>query len=79
MRAETAAEIDVAIQSLPLDQRTIVTLCDVQGLSYEEAAEITGAELGTVKSRLSRARARLRTLLRTGGELPGAAERLTET
>jgi RNA polymerase sigma-70 factor, ECF subfamily len=79
MRAETAAEIDVAIQSLPLDQRTTVTLCDVQGLSYEEAAEITGAELGTVKSRLSRARARLRTLLRPRGELPGAAERLTET
>jgi RNA polymerase sigma-70 factor (ECF subfamily) len=79
MRAETAAAIEHAMQLLPFDQRTIVSLCDVEGMSYEEAAEITSAELGTVKSRLSRARARLRDLLRARGELPGAAERLAET
>jgi RNA polymerase sigma-70 factor (ECF subfamily) len=79
MRAETAAVIENALQQLPIDQRTIVSLCDVEGMSYEEAAEITNAELGTVKSRLSRARARLRDLLRARGELPGASERLAET
>lgn len=79
LRAETAAVIEQAMRLLPLDQRTIVTLCDVEGLSYEEAAEVTSAELGTVKSRLSRARARLRDLLRARGELPGAPERLAET
>jgi RNA polymerase sigma-70 factor (ECF subfamily) len=40
-----------------------VVLSDVQGLSYEEIAETTGIALGTVKSRLSRARARLRDIL----------------
>jgi RNA polymerase sigma-70 factor, ECF subfamily len=79
MRAETAAAIEHAMQLLPLDQRTIVSLCDVEGMSYEEAAEITNAELGTVKSRLSRARARLRDILRARGELPGASERLAQT
>ena len=79
MRAETAAVIEHALQQLPFDQRMIVSLCDVEGMSYEEAAAITNAELGTVKSRLSRARARLRDLLRARGELPGAPERLAET
>ena len=79
MRAETAAVIERALQQLPFDQRMIVSLCDVEGMSYEEAAAITNAELGTVKSRLSRARARLRDLLRARGELPGAPERLAET
>ena len=79
MRAETAAVIEHTLQQLPFDQRTIVSLCDVEGMSYEEAAAITNAELGTVKSRLSRARARLRDLLRARGELPGASERLAET
>jgi RNA polymerase sigma-70 factor, ECF subfamily len=79
VRAETAEAIEQALQGLPFDQRAVVTLCDVQGLSYEEAAEATSAELGTVKSRLSRARARLREVLRARGELPGATERLAET
>jgi RNA polymerase sigma-70 factor (ECF subfamily) len=79
VRAETAAVIEQALQALPFEQRTVVTLCDVQGLSYEEAAEVTNAELGTVKSRLSRARSRLRDLLRARGELPGATDRLAET
>ena len=38
-------------------------LCDIQGLSYEEAADVEGIALGTVKSRLSRARSRLRQFL----------------
>ena len=68
--AETAHVIEEALATLPEDQRALVVLCDVQGLSYEEAAEVTDVALGTVKSRLSRARARLRDYLRERGELP---------
>ena len=54
---------------LPPDQRAAVVLSDVQGLSYEEIAAATNEALGTVKSRLSRGRARMRDLLRGQGEL----------
>jgi RNA polymerase sigma-70 factor (ECF subfamily) len=56
--------IQRAIASLPTDQRTIVVLRDIEGLSYEEIANITGLNFGTVKSRLSRARQQLRNKLR---------------
>jgi len=49
-----------AINSLPSDQKSVVILRDMQGLSYEEIAEITGFKLGTIKSRISRARSALR-------------------
>lgn len=45
-----------AVNSLPPEHREMVTLRDIQGLSYEEISEITGLNLGTVKSRISRAR-----------------------
>lgn len=45
-------------------------LSDVQGMAYEEIAQITNTNLGTVKSRLSRGRARLRDSLRAGELLP---------
>ena len=54
---------------LPPDLRAAVVLSDVQGLSYEEIATATNEALGTVKSRLSRGRARMRDLLRNQGEL----------
>jgi RNA polymerase sigma-70 factor (ECF subfamily) len=78
LSAETAASIQAAIDCLPPDQRLAVILCDVQGLSYDEAAEAMSVELGTVKSRLSRARARLRDLLVAKGELPSGSQRLQE-
>jgi RNA polymerase sigma-70 factor (ECF subfamily) len=57
---------------LPYDQRAAVVLCDVQGLSYEEIAETLAVSVGTVKSRISRGRARLRRLLLEQAELlPG--------
>ena len=68
--AETARHIQQAIDQLPPEQRLTVVLCDVQGLSYDEAAAAMAVELGTVKSRLSRARAQLRDLLSEKGELP---------
>src|ERR1051326_6300404 len=78
LSAETARAIQNAIDALPPDQRITVTLCDVQGLSYEEAAQIMSVELGTVKSRLSRARAQLRVVLSQKGELPASSARLQE-
>ena len=76
--AETARTIQAAIDRLPVDQRLTVILCDVQGLSYEEVGQAMAVELGTVKSRLSRARAQLRDLLAARGELPARARRLEE-
>jgi RNA polymerase sigma-70 factor (ECF subfamily) len=45
-----------AINSLPADKKTVIVLRDIQGLSYEQIATITGLNLGTVKSKLARAR-----------------------
>ena len=67
IRGELGAEIQRSIVSLPHDQRVVLVLVDVQGLSYDEAAEAVGASLGTVKSRLSRARVRVREHLMTAG------------
>jgi RNA polymerase sigma-70 factor, ECF subfamily len=73
--AETVSVVEQGLLTLPDDQRVIVVLCDIQGLSYEEAAEAEGVALGTVKSRLSRARARLKQFLIERGELPAELER----
>jgi RNA polymerase sigma-70 factor (ECF subfamily) len=70
LRRELSRAIEHALALLPDDQRIVVVLCDVQGMSYNEAAQIMNANLGTVKSRLSRGRARLRDVLRAGELLP---------
>jgi RNA polymerase sigma-70 factor (ECF subfamily) len=57
------------LQHLPLEQRTAIVLCDIQGLSYEEVAQTTQTSLGTVRSRISRARTRLRAYLQDHKEL----------
>jgi RNA polymerase sigma-70 factor, ECF subfamily len=57
------------LEMLPLEQRTAVILCDIQGLAYEEVAQITRTTLGTVRSRISRGRSRLRDYLKTHKEL----------
>jgi RNA polymerase sigma-70 factor (ECF subfamily) len=56
--------IKKAINSLPEDQKTVVALRDIEGLSYDEIADITGLNLGTVKSKLARARMDLREKLK---------------
>jgi RNA polymerase sigma-70 factor (ECF subfamily) len=68
-RQELNEMIQAAILTLPDEQRVVLVLSDVQGLSYQEIAEATGISLGTVKSRLSRGRARLRDQLVDQGEL----------
>jgi RNA polymerase sigma-70 factor (ECF subfamily) len=75
LRGETAEVIQQALGNLATDQRVVVVLCDVQGLSYEEAAAALEVPVGTIKSRLSRARAHLRDELAARGELPAAVLR----
>ena len=59
-RRELADLLQRGISTLPIEQRMTLVLSDVQGLRYDEIAEITHSKYGTVKSRLSRARATLR-------------------
>jgi RNA polymerase sigma-70 factor (ECF subfamily) len=69
--------IQQGISQLPLEQRTAIVLCDVQGLSYEEIAQVTETSLGTIRSRISRGRTRLRDYLRDHEELLPRAYRLS--
>jgi RNA polymerase sigma-70 factor (ECF subfamily) len=69
LKRELQELIQRGLQELPLDQRVAVVLCDVQGLSYEEIAATTQATLGTVRSRIARGRARLRSYLYKHREL----------
>ena len=64
------AEFRTALVKLPPDQREALVLVGASGFSYEEAAEICGCAVGTIKSRLNRARTRLAELM----EVEGAAD-----
>ncbi len=75
-RQELGAAIQRGLDTLPPDQRATVVLVDIEGLSYDEVAHATGANVGTVKSRLSRARATLRDFLVQQAELVPAHYRL---
>jgi RNA polymerase sigma factor (sigma-70 family) len=70
--------IQDCINGLGDDQRVTLVLSDVEGLSYQEIAEMTGTQVGTVKSRLSRARAGVRNCLQAVEELLPGAYRLME-
>jgi RNA polymerase sigma-70 factor (ECF subfamily) len=63
-RKELASRLWAALNDLPFDQRTVVILREVDGLSYDEIAFSLGVAVGTVKSRLTRARQALRLQLR---------------
>jgi RNA polymerase sigma-70 factor (ECF subfamily) len=71
--SELRVQLEHALGQLSPDLRMVVLLSDVHGMSYAEVATGAGVPLGTVKSRLSRARARLRDLLRASGTLPVTA------
>ena len=62
-RVELSEHLEAALASLPDDQRLAIMLSDIHGYGYEEIARISDVAIGTVKSRISRGRARLRTLL----------------
>lgn len=55
----TLAQIRLAVDSLPEDQKSVLVLVAIEGINYREAAEILGIPIGTIMSRLSRARDRL--------------------
>lgn len=69
-RRELAGAIQLALTQLPDEQRIVVVLSDIQGMAYDEIATITDSNIGTVKSRLSRGRAKLREILKAGELLP---------
>jgi len=68
-------EVTIAINSLPIDFRTVVLLCDVEGFTYEEIAKIIDVPIGTVRSRLFRARNMLKEKLKTYAETIGFKDR----
>ena len=57
------ADVETALAALPADFRAAVVLCDIEGLSYEEIADVLGVKMGTVRSRIHRGRAMLRDAL----------------
>jgi RNA polymerase sigma-70 factor (ECF subfamily) len=74
-RAELRGAIQHCLEGLAVEFRTVVVLVDVQGMDYVEAAQVLGKPLGTVKSRLARARVRLQDCLQGFGELLTASMR----
>ena len=77
-----ADEVEHAIQhclnNLPLEFKTVVVMADIQGMDYTEVASAVRVPLGTIKSRLARARLRLRECLQGFAELLPASYRLEE-
>ncbi len=63
LQQQTVEQVQHAVEALPVDFREVIVLRELEGLSYKEIAAIVGVPLGTVMSRLSRARERLLTLL----------------
>jgi len=63
MARDEGRRLEAALAALPLVFREAVVLRDVQGLAYEQIAEVLGVRIGTVRSRIARGRDRLRTLL----------------
>jgi RNA polymerase sigma-70 factor (ECF subfamily) len=64
VRAELGNAIQNCLDKLPADFRVVAVLVDVQGMDYLEAADVIGKPLGTVKSRLARARSRMNLILK---------------
>jgi len=69
LRQELGRFLNEGLAYLPEEQRMVVILSDIQGLSYEEVAQVTRSSLGTVKSRLNRGRTRLKGFLLQRKEL----------
>ena len=71
-QAEIRERVEAALRQIPEAFRTVVILREIEGFAYEEIAEILNVNLGTVKSRLTRGRSALRTILNADGIVPGA-------
>jgi RNA polymerase sigma-70 factor (ECF subfamily) len=70
--ADQVLDLQRCLGRLPAEQREVLLLVTLQDLTYEEVARITGTPIGTVMSRLSRARARLRELMHGTPTVPQA-------
>jgi len=77
-RAELRRAIEFCLQHLPPDFRVVAILVDVQGHDYNAASEVIGKPIGTVKSRLARARERMRKCLEGRRELFTPGDRLED-
>ncbi len=77
-RAELEQALQSCLQGLPEEFRSVVLMVDVEGLDYQEVSLATGKPLGTVKSRLARARLKMRDCLRKYWELLPSAFRLDD-
>ncbi|MBI3242538.1 MAG: sigma-70 family RNA polymerase sigma factor [Chloroflexi bacterium] len=75
-RAELASALQGCLDALPDDQRLVIVMCDVQEMDYAEIASAMSIALGTVKSRIARARAKLRDCVQSQRELLPSAFRL---
>lgn len=71
LQAEQKRLLEKAIADLPEDMRAAIVLRDIQGCSYDEIARVLNANVGTIKSRISRGRERLRSVLSLQPELFG--------
>jgi RNA polymerase sigma factor (sigma-70 family) len=67
-------EVTIAINALPLDFRTVILLCDVEGFTYEEISKIIDVPIGTVRSRLFRARNLLKSKLKKYAKAHGYSD-----
>jgi len=64
-------EVTISLNLLPIDFRTVILLCDIEGFTYEEISKIIDVPIGTVRSRLFRARNILKELLKSYAEKLG--------
>lgn len=78
LAGELAGALEDCLRRLPDEFRIVAVLADVEGYDYQEVSQLVGKPLGTVKSRLARARARLRDCLQRYQELLPTAFRLTD-
>ncbi|WP_019700517.1 RNA polymerase sigma factor [Paracidovorax oryzae] len=72
-RTDDALDLDRCLQRLPADQRAVLLLVTLEDMDYAAAAKVLDVPVGTVMSRLSRARQRLRELMEPQARTPGAA------
>jgi RNA polymerase sigma-70 factor (ECF subfamily) len=72
-QAEIRERVEAALRQIPEAFRTVVILREIEGFAYEEIAEILNVNLGTVKSRLTRGRSALRTILNADGIVPAVS------
>ena len=75
LHAESAENIRAAIDALPGDMRTVLILYALQGQPYEAIAEVTQTSIGTVKSRLNRARQKIAKFLENGNNSPNTTSK----